>query len=103
MTVSVRYPTGARSASAIAGAVERAIAEGRLAPGAALTPVRAFARDLGVSPATVAAAYRRLAARGLATGAGRRGTRVAPRPPLALPPAPTIPPGTLDLVAGNPD
>ncbi len=103
MSVVVRYPTGGRTASGIAAAVERAIAEGRLAPEAVLTPVRALAAELGVSPATVAAAYRRLAARGLVTGAGRRGTRVAPRPPLGFPASPVVPPGARDLLEGNPD
>jgi DNA-binding transcriptional MocR family regulator len=93
-----------RTASAIAGSVERAIGEGRLGPGGLLPPVRGLAAALGVSPATVAAGYRLLAVRGLAVGEGRRGTRIAPRPALALPtPASVAPPGTIDLAEGNPD
>ncbi len=75
---------------------------GALAPGANLPPVRALARALGLSAATVAAAYRTLRARGIAAGAGRRGTRVIARPPVPDDPAP-LPPGRRDLASGNPD
>lgn len=91
-------------ASAIGASVERALEDGRLLPGTLLPPVRALAAGLGVSPATVAAAYRRLAQRGLAIGEGRRGTRLAFRPALAVPaPVPVVPEGTIDLAEGNPD
>jgi DNA-binding transcriptional MocR family regulator len=95
---------GGDRASAIAESVEGALTAGRLAPGARLPPVRALAGALGVSPATVAAAYRQLAQRGLAVGEGRRGTRLALRPALAVPaPVPVVPEGTVDLAEGNPD
>jgi DNA-binding transcriptional MocR family regulator len=87
----------------IAGAIERAIAGGRLAPGGRLTPVRALASDLGVSPATVAAAYRTLRERGLVTASGRRGTTVAAQPPVPVRPARRLPPNVRDLASGNPD
>ena len=76
---------------------------GRLAPGAALPTVRALARDLEISPTTVAGAYRILRERGLLLTAGRRGTRVAPAPPVTTGLAPEVPEGTLDLATGNPD
>jgi len=82
------------------------VRDGRLPPGSPLPPIRALADRLGVSPATVAAAYRALRQRGLVETAGRHGTRVRPRPPVAgartalrLP----VPPGVLDLSTGEPD
>ena len=44
----------------IAGAYAEAIRDGRLTPGTALPSVRALSGRLGVSPATVVAAYREL-------------------------------------------
>jgi DNA-binding transcriptional MocR family regulator len=93
-----------RSAAGIAEALEQAIDGGRLRSGDLLPPVRRMAERLGISPVTVAAAYRTLSARGLVTGAGRRGTRVTARPQglLALP-DPPIPQGVRNLAHGNPD
>lgn len=54
-----------------------AIRAGRLAPGAALPSVRALSARLGVSPATVVAAYRELCDCGLASSAERSAFRVA--------------------------
>ena len=85
--------------------MEAGIRSGALGTGAALPPVRVLAEELAVSPATVAAAYRSLRDRGLVDTAGRGGTRVRSRPPVAtrlsrrLPP----PPGALDLSGGEPD
>ncbi len=66
--------------------------------------MRSLAAQLRVSPATVASAYRCLRERGLIETAGRRGTRIRPRPPVAgprssMPP----PPGGVDLASGEPD
>lgn len=93
-----------RNAREIAGHVEGEILAGRFAPGAGLPTVRALADARGVSPSTVAAAYKSLKARGLLVAQGRLGTRVSPRPPVhggALPPA--FPAGVRDLASGNPD
>lgn len=89
----------------ISGSVEAGVRGGRLAPGAALPPVRGLAAELGVSPATVAAAYRALRDRGVVETAGRAGTRVRARPALQPRQARRLqpPPGALDLSAGEPD
>jgi DNA-binding transcriptional MocR family regulator len=96
-----------RSARDIASGVERAIRSGALAPGDRLPTVRGLAARLSLSPATVASAYRDLRRRGLVEGAGRHGTRVAPRPPVAVfpidGPFSPAPAGRRDLTAGHPD
>jgi DNA-binding transcriptional MocR family regulator len=92
-----------RRAGEISSSVEAAIRAHEIGPGVALPPVRRLADQLGVSPTTVAAAYRDLQVRGLVTASGRRGTRVSPRPPVRhAGPAP-LPPGARNLVDGNPD
>src|SRR5437764_14756268 len=99
------------TAREIASSAETAIREGLLESGDPLPTVRELARGLGTSPATVNSAYRILRQRGLVVAEGRRGTRVAWRPPLrtALRPAPmpTAPAagesGARDLTIGLPD
>src|SRR3954447_144638 len=103
VSIPVRYLRGGRGADGIAGAVERAVADHALSPGDRLPTVRLLADELGVSPTTVAAAYRRLADRGIVTGEGRHGTRVSAGPALPARPAPVVPPGVVNLAAGNPD
>ena len=60
---------------------------------------------LGVSPVTVASAYRDLRRRGVVTAAGRRGTRVSGRPPVSIAAAarPGLPKDARDQATGNPD
>lgn len=78
---------------------------GELEPGQLLPPMRELAVELGVNPNTVAAAYRILRERGVIETAGRRGSRVRPRP------ATTgreyvrvdVPEGVRDVASGNPD
>ncbi len=77
--------------------------DGELSAGEALPTVRALAKALGVSPTTVAAAYRELGRRGLLVTEGRRGTRVSPAPPVSAVSAAPLPAGTRDLASGNPD
>src|SRR5262249_11199178 len=84
-------------------AIERAIADWELALQTRLPAVRELAAELGVSPATVAAAYRALGRRGLVSASGRRGTVVASQPPLRVRGRPPLPPGTRDLASGHPD
>lgn len=101
----VHYQLSGATAAAISASVEEGIRDDRLAPGAPLPPVRGLAAHLGVSPATVAAAYRTLRERGLVETAGRAGTRVRTRPPVATRGAHalTVPDGVLDLANGGPD
>src|SRR5207249_4467861 len=101
--VPLRYRPSGRTADEISRSVEEAIAQGRLGPGSPLPPIRTLAADLGVSPTTVAAAYRWLGRRGVVVTGGRRGTRVAARPPLPARPRAAVPPGVRDLASGNPD
>jgi DNA-binding transcriptional MocR family regulator len=93
-----------RTAGDIAGSVERAVHAGRTDPNQPLPTVRELAQALGVSPATVAAAYKQLRSRGLVTGQGRQGTRLATRPSAApMASVVDIPAGLVDLATGNPD
>jgi DNA-binding transcriptional MocR family regulator len=104
--VAARYQISGSSSAAISACVETGIRAGDLAPGDALPAVRALAAELGVSPATVAKAYQERRQRGLVATAGRHGTRVRPRPPVATRRSALMPrplPGTRNLSAGEPD
>jgi DNA-binding transcriptional MocR family regulator len=103
MNVTVQYAARGRTAQAICESVEAMIAAGAVAPGDPLLPVRRLAGELGVSPNTVAAAYRTLSERGLVVADGRRGTRVASRPPVLSGFTAAVPDGLVDLASGNPD
>ena len=94
-----------RRAADIAADVERAVADGSLAPGSALPPLRELAAELAVNPNTVAAAYRLLRDRGVIETAGRRGSRVLPRPAHTARDEIRIevPAGARNLADGNPD
>ncbi|ANP53759.1 aminotransferase class I/II-fold pyridoxal phosphate-dependent enzyme [Streptomyces griseochromogenes] len=99
------YPIQGSGAAEIAASVERAVGAGELAPGQPLPPMRELAVRLGVNANTVAAAYRTLRERGVIETAGRRGSRVRPKP------ATTgreeirvdVPEGVRDVADGNPD
>jgi DNA-binding transcriptional MocR family regulator len=90
-------------AAVVAAKIEAAIADGKLAPGERLPTVRELASELAASPATVASAYRTLRQRGLVSTHGRRGTVIAPSPPLRVRGARPLPANTRDLASGNPD
>src|SRR5918912_141250 len=98
------YRIEGRGAAEIAAGVERAVGSGELQPGQPLPPMRELAAQLGVNPNTVAAAYRILRERGVIETAGRRGSRVRPKPAttgreeLRV----QVPPGGRDLSTGNP-
>jgi DNA-binding transcriptional regulator YhcF (GntR family) len=65
--------------------LRRRIVAGSLGPGVRLPPVRSLADELGLSPNTVAKAYRTLEREGLLVTRGRRGTFVAERLPERTP------------------
>ncbi|MFJ4966950.1 aminotransferase class I/II-fold pyridoxal phosphate-dependent enzyme [Streptomyces sp. NPDC088729] len=99
------YRIGGRRASEIAASVERGVGSGHLPPGQVLPPMRELAARLEVNPNTVAAAYRTLRERGVIETAGRRGSRVRPRPASTSRGSLRVeaPPGVRDLGSGNPD
>ncbi|MFJ6017037.1 aminotransferase class I/II-fold pyridoxal phosphate-dependent enzyme [Streptomyces sp. NPDC092952] len=99
------YRIAGRRASDIAASVESGVGSGELEPGQVLPPMRELAEELGVNPNTVAAAYRILRERGVIETAGRRGSRVRPRPASTARDALRVeaPEGVRDLGAGNPD
>ncbi|GAB3801876.1 aminotransferase class I/II-fold pyridoxal phosphate-dependent enzyme [Micromonospora zhanjiangensis] len=104
--MAARYQISGRTAVAIAASVESGIRTGDLPAGTILPAVRALAERLSVSPATAAKAYQTLRQRGLVETAGRNGTRVRHRPPVAARRAelrPPAPPGAGDLSTGEPD
>jgi GntR family transcriptional regulator/MocR family aminotransferase len=68
----------------VAAAVEDAIQAGRLQSGERLPAIRQLAAELGVSPATIRAAYELLNQRGLTQGEVGRGTFVIARPGTAV-------------------
>jgi len=81
----------------IAGAFSRAIRAGELAPGDRLPTVRDVAAELGVSPATVSAAWGALRRTGLVLSRGRAGTYVRDTP------TPWLSPRQRGLVGAGPD
>ncbi|WP_219825258.1 aminotransferase class I/II-fold pyridoxal phosphate-dependent enzyme [Nonomuraea typhae] len=101
----VSYTFTGETASEIAAGIEAAVARGALPAGAALPTVRELAARTGVNANTAAAAYRLLRERGVVETAGRRGTRVRPRPASTAREDIRIhvPPGARDLARGNPD
>ncbi|OIJ65542.1 aminotransferase class I/II-fold pyridoxal phosphate-dependent enzyme [Streptomyces mangrovisoli] len=101
--MAAQYAISGTTAKGISASVERGVSEGVLAPGATLPPVRRLADELGVSPGTVATAYKELRARGIVVTRGRGGTVVAPASAVASRRPPKVPPGLRDLAGGHPD
>ncbi|MEL7158272.1 MAG: GntR family transcriptional regulator, partial [Actinomycetota bacterium] len=109
MVETIPFPASMtdRTATGIAHAIGRLISTGDLATGSRLPTVRAVARQLDVSPTTVAEAWRILQHHGAIATEGRRGTfvrgarQVAPGRYWQVP----VDPGTfaLDLSTGTPD
>ncbi|HDS1043558.1 TPA: transcriptional regulator PtsJ [Stenotrophomonas maltophilia] len=92
-----------RSAEAIFDSIREGIGGGRLAAGSLLPPVRDLAEQLGVNRNTVAAAYKRLDAAGLASTGGRRGTVVRGLAPAMAREGSAPGLALHDLAGGNPD
>ncbi len=103
MSEPLQYTIRGRDAATLTRSIEQGVVAGRLTAGQELPSVRALARDLGLSPTTVASAYRDLRQRGVLVTHDRSRTTVAHRPPLAIRLAPEIPPGVVDAATGNPD
>lgn len=103
MTASAQYRITGQNAATLARSIERGVVLGHLHPGEALPSVRALARELALSPTTVASAYRDLRQRGILVAHERSRTVIAHRPPLAVRLAPELPEGAVDLASGNPD
>jgi DNA-binding transcriptional MocR family regulator len=99
----IQYRPQGQNASEISRDVENAVREGRVAPGVTLPPVRVLAGELGLSPVTVAAAYRELREKGIARGNGRAGTKITGAPPIGPRPPLVAPAGTRNLLIGSPD
>ncbi len=78
-------------AEQIAAGIRLRIREGALPPHAKLPPARTLAKRLGVNPATVVAAYRKLAAEGWTASRVGSGTYVCPQ--LDIPAAGLVPAG----------
>ncbi|WP_129310504.1 aminotransferase class I/II-fold pyridoxal phosphate-dependent enzyme [Streptomyces sp. L2] len=99
------YRIEGRGAAEIAAGVERAVGAGELRPGQGLPPMRELADRLGVNPNTVAAAYRTLRERGVIETAGRRGSRIRPKPATTGRDQARldVPDGVRDVSDGNPD
>lgn len=92
-----------RTADDLIEHIESGVSSGSLAPGERLPAIRAVAEHLDLAPNTVAAAYRRLADRGILVGRGRAGTFVSDRPALFVHRSVQIPAGVVDLASGSPD
>ncbi|WP_137990622.1 aminotransferase class I/II-fold pyridoxal phosphate-dependent enzyme [Streptomyces vilmorinianum] len=101
--MATQYAISGTTAKGIAASVERGVAEGGFGPGDALPPVRRLADELGVSPGTVATAYKELRQRGVVVTRGRGGTVVADVPSVASRRPPRVPAGLVDLAGGHPD
>ena len=91
------------TATSIRIQIEAEIAAGALAAGDRLAPVRERASELGVSPNTVAAAYKQLRDRGVVVGRGRQGTVVAPARRPTVGQVQAVPDGVVDAMRGSPD
>jgi DNA-binding transcriptional MocR family regulator len=104
MSALAQYDITASSASELVRSIEAGVASGALAPGERLPSVRALARELALSPGTVAAGLAELRRRGVVVSEERRGTRIGEGPPISSGRAPLpVPVGARDLSRGNPD
>jgi DNA-binding transcriptional MocR family regulator len=80
LSARLQHPTS----RGLALAVSRAIADGAVAPGDRLPPIRTLATALGLSPTTVSASWALLARSGAIRTDGRRGSTITDQRPSAV-------------------
>src|ERR1700749_3900758 len=102
MTVRTQYQPEGSTSLDLANHVEAAMGNGTIEAGFRLPPIRDVAAATGTSPATVAAAYKRLRERGLVVTRCRQGTSRARTPRLQLGRSAAVPEGKDNLRNGNP-
>jgi DNA-binding transcriptional MocR family regulator len=102
MTVRTQYQPEGSTSLDLANHVEAAIGDGTIEAGFRLPPIRDVAAATRTSPATVAAAYKRLRERGLVVTRGRQGTIVARTPRFHIAMSAAVPEGKVNLRNGNP-
>lgn len=92
-----------RNATELVQNIEKAIREGSLHAEEPMPTVRQLAKQLGLSPGTVASAFKTLRQRGQIRTNGRNGTFISTSsvPPSRNPPR--LRPGLIDLASGSPD
>lgn len=95
--------TDKMTASEIFESVRQKVRTGKLGPGDALPPVRELAVRLGVHRNTVASAYKKLAAAGIAVTNGRYGTTIAQAEDLTEQEGPACQTALTDVSGGNPE
>ncbi|RAH27282.1 aminotransferase class I/II-fold pyridoxal phosphate-dependent enzyme [Pantoea agglomerans] len=91
------------TASEIFESVRQKVRTGRLMPGDALPPVRELAVRLGVHRNTVASAYKKLAAAGIAVTNGRYGTTITQAEDVTEQEGPASQTILTDVSGGNPE
>ncbi|WP_380180484.1 aminotransferase class I/II-fold pyridoxal phosphate-dependent enzyme [Kalamiella sp. sgz302252] len=91
------------TASEIFESVRQKVRTGRLRPGDALPPVRELAIRLGVHRNTVASAYKKLAAAGIAVTNGRYGTTITQPDDVTEQEGPASQTALTDVSGGNPE
>lgn len=92
-----------RTAADIYDSVRLLAQSGRLRPGQSLPPVRSLAMELDVNRNTVAAAYKRLVATGIALAHGRLGTVIREQQTLGEQEGALLGTPLTDLASGNPN
>lgn len=98
----VETKTENMTASEIFESVRKKVRTGRLRPGDALPPVRDLAARLGVHRNTVASAYKKLAAAGIAVTNGRYGTTITQAEDVTEQEGPACQTSLTDVSGGNP-
>lgn len=92
-----------KSAQEIADCIRALVQNGELVPGASLPPVRELAEEINVNRNTVAAAYQRLVAAGIALAQGRHGTSICQAPEAGEQEGLSSGTALIDLADGNPN